>query len=241
MRLETFGPVYVINLEDRVDRRSYIEQTFLDHGITDYTIFKAYDARDLDGKYKMTGGEIGCSMSHLLAIKEWYSTSDQEFAIIAEDDISLSNVDYWSWGWQDLVDSIKFKFDVLHLSTWALDIGMPEDLCPVKRDPDDVKLLTSCYVITKEGAKQVLSKTIGLDGKTSLDFNDENNIADHKLIYGNVENYYVLPLFSPNVDFISDITESAEIGRLQRMAAEHTSWLWRHNTASIKEIMQNYR
>lgn len=241
MKLEGFSPVYVINLEDRLDRRKYIEGTFKDHGIEDYTIFKAYDARHLDGRYKMTGGQIGCAMSHLLAIQSWYEGSDSEYAIIAEDDLSLANTQYWDWSWQDLLDCIEFKFDILHLSTWALDLAMPEDLCPVKREPDDLRLLTSCYMISRDGARQILEKVVNADSSITFDYNDEDNIADHKLLYGNVENYYVFPLFSPNVDLISDITESKEVARLQRMAAEHTSWLWRHNIASIQEIMSNYR
>lgn len=236
--LKDFGPAVVINLKDRSDRRAYIESTFAEYEIDNYSFFEAYDARHLDGQYKMTGGQIGCSMSHLLAIKEWYLGGGEPFLIVLEDDISLDNSKYWSWTWSDFIDAISFEFDVMHLSTWALDLGMPEDLSPVKRGPDDLRLLTSCYIISRNGAKQVLEKTIGIDESRDLDFNDSENIADHRLIYGNVDKYYVLPMFSPNTEFISDITEDPGVARLQRMAAEHTSWLWRHNIRSIEEITQ---
>jgi hypothetical protein len=181
-------------------------------------------------------------MSHLLAMKSWYDTDiESDYLIVMEDDICLDNSQYWSWTWSEFISSIKFNFDVLHLSTWAfVDTPMPEDLSPVKRTPVDTRFLTSCYIITRSGVEQVLSKTVGMDGKKVLDFNNEENIADHKLIYGNVENYYVLPVFSPNTDLISDVDSSKSMTRLQTMASEHTSWLWRHNIRHINEITTPY-
>lgn len=237
----SFGPCYVINLKERTDRRSYIENHFSVHGVSDYKIFEAYDAKEISQSFKMTKSQIGCSMSHLLVMKTWYESSvDSEYLVVMEDDICLDNSKYWDWDWQTMMSSIGFNFDVLHLSTWALDLSMPEELKPVKRMPDDLRLLTSCYVITRRGVEQVLLKTIGLNGEKSLDFNDLENIADHRLIYGNVDNYYVLPMFSPNNEFISDIDNSNEVTRLQKMAAEHTSWLWKYNTRSIEEILASY-
>lgn len=240
-KLDNFGPIYVINLEDRADRRDYISKMFKKHGVSDYRFFKAYDGRPLDGQYVMTGGEIGCSMSHLLAIKDWYESSETDFVVIAEDDLSLDNVKYWDWSWDDLLNSIDFTFDIFQISTWALDVGMPEDIKPTKKFRNDHQYLTTCYLISKEGARQILEKTLGSNGEFDLDFNDDDNVADHKLLYGNVKNYYVLPLFSPNVELMSDINSDQKIVRLQKMASEHVSWLWRHNIASIQKIMKNYR
>jgi GR25 family glycosyltransferase involved in LPS biosynthesis len=40
----------------------------------------------------MTSGEIGCTTSHLKALRHWIETSDSPYAIIMEDDVDLQLV-----------------------------------------------------------------------------------------------------------------------------------------------------
>lgn len=35
----------------------------------------------------MTPGELGCAMSHIAALKDFFLSSDEEYAIIFEDDV----------------------------------------------------------------------------------------------------------------------------------------------------------
>lgn len=239
---KNFGPVYVINLKDRVERKEYIKSHFENYGITNYKFFEAYDGRPLDGQFKVSGANIGCTMSHLLAIKDWYKNSFENYLIICEDDISLDNSKYWNWTWQDIINNINFNFnfDIIHLSTCTFHIHIPEQLSVEKRNSDDTGLLTTCYVISRDGAKELLAKTIGIDGDKSLDFNDEKNIADHGVIFGNVNNYFIFPLFNQINIFDSDLAiDKSSHSRFQNMNSEHTSWLWKYNNRSIEQII-NY-
>lgn len=237
-KFNNFGPIYVINLKERLNRKKYIKNHFKKYGITNYKFFEAYNAKNLEGKFKMNAGNIGCTMSHLLAIKDWYETSNEEYVIISEDDISFENSKYWTWTWEELIQSINFKFDIIHMSTCTFHIHVPEQLSAEKRSADNTGLLTTCYLISRNGAKQVLEKTIGLDGTNKLDFNDENNIADHGIIYGNVKNYYILPLFTQTNKFESDVASvPVDHVRFHQMNYEHTAWLWKYNNRTIKEIL----
>jgi GR25 family glycosyltransferase involved in LPS biosynthesis len=74
-----------------------MEEQFKYWEIENYTRISAYDGREDDlsdiikGKYPdaMTSGEIGCTTSHLKAIKHWMETSDSPYAVIMEDDCDL--------------------------------------------------------------------------------------------------------------------------------------------------------
>ena len=59
----------------------------------------------LKGRYPdlMSSGEIGCTTSHLKAIKHWLETSDSSYAIIMEDDCSLETVQCWNFTWDDFI------------------------------------------------------------------------------------------------------------------------------------------
>ena len=93
-------------------------------GIENYTRISAYDGRDDDlsdiikGRYPedMNSGEIGCTTSHLKAIKHWLNTSDSPYAIIMEDDVSLDTVKFWDFKWVDFYSKIPYDWDVVQLA-----------------------------------------------------------------------------------------------------------------------------
>ena len=70
-KLEGFGPVYCINLDDHVERWEYMQDQFEYWNIKDYTRISGYDGRDDDlsdiitGRYpdNMLTGEVGCTTS----------------------------------------------------------------------------------------------------------------------------------------------------------------------------------
>ena len=79
-KLRNFGPIYYLNLDGQPERRQYMEDQFKYWEITDYTRISAYDGREDDlsdiisGRYPdtMTSGEIGCTTSHLNALKHFF-------------------------------------------------------------------------------------------------------------------------------------------------------------------------
>ena len=83
-KLKSLAPVYYINLDGQEERKIYMENQLKYWEIENYERISAYDGREddlgdiLKGRYpeNMTSGEIGCTTSHLKAIKHWLDTSD---------------------------------------------------------------------------------------------------------------------------------------------------------------------
>lgn len=123
-KLNGFGPIYYLNMDEDTDRRQHMEDQFKYWEIEDYTRISAYDGRDDDlsdiikGRYpeSMSSGEVGCITSHLKAIKHWYDTSTSPYAIMMEDDCNLDVVQYWNFGWNDFASRLPYDWDVVQLA-----------------------------------------------------------------------------------------------------------------------------
>ena len=71
-KLQNLPPLYYINLDDKTDRRKFMEDQFSYWEIDNYERISAYDGRDddlsdiLKGRYpdNMMSGEVGCVTSH---------------------------------------------------------------------------------------------------------------------------------------------------------------------------------
>ena len=102
-KLKGLPHIYWLNLDADVERREYMEDQFEYWQVKNHTRISGYDGREDDVSCHLKGripdqvsqGELGCCMSHLKAIKEFYENSDDEYCIIAEDDISFELVQSW--------------------------------------------------------------------------------------------------------------------------------------------------
>lgn len=123
-KLQGFGPVYYINLDDKVDRKVFMEKQFDYWEIKDYERISAFDGRNSDlsefivGKYPehITTAELGCTLSHLKAIKHWYETSNTPYAIICEDDALIDNAKHWDFTWNEFISRVPYCWDCLQLA-----------------------------------------------------------------------------------------------------------------------------
>ena len=157
-KLKNIGPIYYLNLDDQPERREYMEQQFDYWGIENYTRISAYDGREDDlsdiikGRYPsdMSSGEIGCTTSHLKALKEFLKT-DEKYAIIMEDDVDISMAKFWSFKWVDFMAHVPYDWDVVQLAiicTGALHVRIH------KRFVNDFS--TACYMITRHHAEKLV-------------------------------------------------------------------------------------
>ena len=123
-KLQGLPPLYYINLDAKSERDEYIKNHLDYWEVEDYTRISGNDGRDEDlslilkGKYpdNMSSSEIGCTTSHLKAIKYWMETSDSPCSIITEDDLDLSLVFHWNFSWKDFYSLIPYDYDVLQLT-----------------------------------------------------------------------------------------------------------------------------
>jgi GR25 family glycosyltransferase involved in LPS biosynthesis len=195
-KLKNIGPIYYLNLDGQPERKEYMEEQFKYWEIENYTRISAYDGRDDDlgdiikGRYPemMTSGEIGCTTSHLKAIKHWYETTDTPYAIIMEDDVDLQLVKYWNFTWADFFSKVPYDWDIVQLAiicTGNLHVRLH------KRFVNDFS--TACYMITRHHAEKLL-KFHTRDGKYKLDNGVKPRPVADDLIY-NSGNTFSIPLF----------------------------------------------
>ena len=61
--------------------------------------------------------EIGCCMSHLKAIKDFYDNTDDEYCMIVEDDVNFESQGFGSFSWNDIIDNLPLYWDCIQLTT----------------------------------------------------------------------------------------------------------------------------
>ena len=103
LQLNNCVPIYIINLERRIDRKEAIESKLNNLGIANYEIIKAIDGQqlpdDLSGMYDdtkakqihrtMLKSEIACALSHIEIAKKIVA-NDLPYAVVLEDDAELT-------------------------------------------------------------------------------------------------------------------------------------------------------
>jgi GR25 family glycosyltransferase involved in LPS biosynthesis len=152
-----FGPVYVINLEKRVDRREAVLKDFSDYGVFDYTFIQAIDPEKnnvyegISTLQPMTAAEIACTLSHKKAIKYWLDNSDTDQAIIMEDDTSFDAAAYWGFTWPEFLNSLDFDYNVLQLS-----ISLTRGPVNYELHRRDGEACASTYVIKRKYAEKII-------------------------------------------------------------------------------------
>tara|TARA_R100001443_G_scaffold19630_1_gene31396 strand:+ start:1213 stop:2016 length:804 start_codon:yes stop_codon:yes gene_type:complete len=194
-KLKNFGPVYCINLDGQPDRWQFMESQFKFWEIDNYTRISAYDGREDDlsdiikGKYpeNMSSGEVGCTTSHLRAMKHYLETSDSPYAIMMEDDCSLDLVKFWNFKWSDIYAHFPYDYDVVQLAiicTGDIHVRLH------KRFVNDFS--TACYVISRYHAEKLVRLHCRGD-KYKLDQGVKPRPVADDLIY-NSGNAFAIPL-----------------------------------------------
>jgi len=232
-KLKGIGPIYYLNLDGQPERKEYMESQFEYWEIENYTRISAYDGRDDDlsdiisGKYPdlMTSGEIGCTTSHLKAIKYWYETSDSPYAIIMEDDCNLDLVKYWNFSWTDFYSRIPYDWDVVQIAiicTGDLHIKLH------KRFVNDFS--TACYLITRHHAEKLLRHHVRNE-KYKLDQGVKPRAVADDLIY-NSGNTYSIPLLFYRIELGSSI-HPEHIDAIHRGNYDGLLNFWSNNGSSL--------
>lgn len=183
-----------------------MEEQFKYWEIEDYTRISAYDGRDddlsdiLKGRYpaNVTSGEIGCSTSHLKAIKHWYETSDSPYAVMMEDDCNLDLVRFWNFTWKDFYAKIPYDWDVVQIS-----IICTGDIHTKIHKRFVNEFSTACYIINRHHAEKLIRLHCRGD-KYKLDNDIRPRAVADDLVY-NSGNTYSIPLLLYRIELGSSI------------------------------------
>ena len=204
-KLKGLPPLYYINLDANSERDEYIKNHLDYWEVEDYTRISGNDGRDKDlshiltGKYpeNMSSREVGCTTSHLKAIKYWMETSDSPCAIIAEDDLNLSVVSHWNFSWKDFYSLIPYDYDVLQLAIISRKLITKLH----KRFIDEFSC--AAYMITRHHAEKLVRLHCRGE-KYKLDQGVKPRAVADDLIY-NSGNSFAIPLFLYKIELGSSI------------------------------------
>ena len=124
-KLKGLPHIYWLNLDADTQRRNWMEEQFEYWQIENHTRIAGYDGREddvsdnLKGLFpdQVTQGELGCCMTHLKAIKEFYENSDDPYCIIAEDDVNLNIAHYWNFTWTEFFGLLPYDWDCVQMTT----------------------------------------------------------------------------------------------------------------------------
>ena len=232
-KLKNFGPVYCINLDGQPERWQYMKNQFDYWEVKDYTRISAYDGREDDrsdiikGKYpeNMSSGEVGCTTSHLKAMKHYLETSDSPYAIMMEDDCSLDLVKYWNFKWSDLYAYLPYDYDVVQLAiicTGDIHVRLH------KRFVNDFS--TACYVISRYHAEKLVRLHCRGD-KYKLDQGVKPRPVADDLIY-NSGNSFAIPLLVYKFELGSSI-HPVHVDAYHKQNYEAQVNFWTQNGANI--------
>lgn len=235
------GPIYCINLDEQPERWEYMEDQFKYWEVPEYTRISAYDGREDDlsdilvGRYPdhMSSGEIGCTTSHLKALKHWLLTSDSSYAILMEDDCDMDLIKFWNFTWEDLYAHFPYDWDVVQLAiicTGDLHVKLH------KRFVNDFS--TACYVINRYHAEKLVRLHCRGE-KYKLDQGVKPRAVADDLIY-NSGNTFAIPLLMYKIELGSSI-HPEHIGSFHKGNHDALWNYWQQNssTVDIKDFM-NY-
>ena len=237
-KLKNFGPLYYLNLDGQPERRQYMEDQFKYWEIENYTRISAYDGREDDlsdiisGRYPdtMSGGEIGCTTSHLNAIKHYLDNSDSPYAIIMEDDCNLELAKFWNFTWDDFMAHAPYDYDVIQIAiicTGDIHVRLH------KRFVNDFS--TACYVISRHHAEKLVRLHCrgGYTGeqKYKLDQGVKPRPVADDLIY-NSGNTFSIPLLMYKIELGSSI-HPEHIGRVHDASHKALWQYWQQMGSSV--------
>tara|TARA_Y100000287_G_scaffold16019_1_gene11299 strand:- start:304 stop:1092 length:789 start_codon:yes stop_codon:yes gene_type:complete len=233
-KLKGLPHIYCINLDGQTDRWKSMEDMLKYWQIENYTRISAYDGRDddlsdiLKGRYpdSMTSGEVGCTTSHLKALKEFLKT-DEPYALIMEDDCDLSTVKHWGFTWKDFYSKVPYDYDVIQL---AIINPAQVHLQLHRRFVNDFS--TACYLITRHHAEKLVRLHCRGD-MYKLDQGVKPRAVADDLIY-NSGNTFAIPLFLYKIELGSDIHD-IHIDVFHRTSYDGLWQFWKVDSTNISD------
>lgn len=255
-KLKNFPSVRYVSLKESEARRADLIAQFEKYGITNHKMIEAIDGRVenfAQGHPKVSGEFVhtlesevlAAGMSHLKAIHDWYTTTDEEMGFFCEDDIKFDMVDYWNFTWEEYLENVPQDWKILQLSLIRIQRMTQWDMVPHRKKWDD----WSCcaYVLRREYAKEILDYYYDGDQFTLTIPKTNHHPLPENLVYpGNYLRCYTFPLFTENRRHLSTLVRKDSYehhDNVQTAACNYIINWWETtgNNMTIKEIFSMVR
>jgi len=240
-KLNGLPPVYYLNLDEEPERMMYMEAQLKYWEIENYTRISAYDGRDgrdlghiLKGRYPdgMSSGEVGCTTSHLKAMKYFLDNSDAPCAIMMEDDCDIGTASHWPFEWRDFFCKIPYDYDVVQL---AIINPAQVNVRIHKRFVNDFS--TAAYLISRHHAEKLVRLHCrgGYTGEQTykLDNGVKPRAVADDLIY-NSGNTFAIPLFLYRIELGSSI-HAEHLNVFHKSSYEGMWNFWKIDSTNVED------
>ena len=212
-KLQKIPTPNIINLKECPDRKDYTVSEFIKLGWHDINVhsYERYNENSIEfvgDPDILAQCTKGVTSSHLLTIKKWYETTDEEYGLFFEDDVDFTTVEHWNFTLTDFIDGVKDDWGALHLCNvfeYPYDTTREYPLMAIRRrNLWDHGL--QCYALKRDYAKKIIDYYFDDAKKGAIHYrmplgappSFENNVMHG---FGTV---YTFPLFNQNVtDFRS--------------------------------------
>ena len=213
-KLKGFPKVHFFNLDNRTDRRDWMVGQFEKYGIeydrvsgTKYLASKSSEWKhlisDID-EYKLLVPIAANAVTHLDFLKRWYSSCDDPFVVLMEDDYDLGLIDYWHFDWNYVIENLPYDWDCL-LMGFENPEGVRFHLHPIEAAHDFGPVLLKRSFVEKlldlhcVGDKYKLVNTVA-----NAAWNRQTDVAgsgtvDYFMVH--TGRTYCLPLITINANF----------------------------------------
>lgn len=196
---------------------------------------------DLNSKTKISKSEIGCTLSHIKAIRHAYN-NHLDNVLIMEDDCILYLTPFWGIDMDYIITNAPSDWGIIQLHVFKDYCVNKEELFG-KHNVEKPCYSTAVYLINRKGMTDILNKS-GYD-HVELGKTDIRSTAD-QLIYSLTNTYYLtVPLFlTADEMHISEIHPSHQSGHVSvshniiKRYNEHNSYrLKRYNDIDFQFMM----
>ena len=206
-------PVYYINMDKDIDRKEYMESQLPNHFERYYRIPGVNGKLIKNRNHDIVDGieffnefndnsvsEIGCTLSHLLAIKTAYENGE-EIACIMEDDVYMNLLNIQEESLDEFIKEIDVDWEILHLY-YQISDNLNKDFTQLKNyrlhlhQKGKYTYSSACYIINRKGMKKMLN-SMGNNPFYLMKYMN-TSIAD-QILYDQVKTYTLNPsLVIPN-------------------------------------------
>jgi len=234
--------------DHRID--NFIDQCS-SYRIENYKIakFKPYQESNftLTGRYisNIHENSKGPTTSHLLTIKNWLESSEDQYVLIMEDDISLETINYWNFNFSEFVESLPQDWECVQLSCIRESFDNLEIKTRLRLNSD---WGCQAYLIKREYAKKLISKYYISDTHFNLDnFNAKIQVSPGEYttydLFPIVENIlfegagvvYNMPLFIEDINTNTSFSQSND--QIHISSYNHILSWWK-NEGYKKEVLE---
>lgn len=227
-KLKNIPKIYYINLDERPDRKKYIESQFDELKIDNWERYSAskYRVENLENWKLLVTHDLNCNstlkdvlwtattITYLNLIEDWLIKTTDKYVIIIEDDYDLLMSKYWHFDWDFFMNNIPYDWDIIQL-TYENPYLYPCFLHPTMDSSG-----TGALLINRHFAEKLI-RLHKIDGKYCIDKN-KNKISSY--YWGNQSSCY-----SGNDDHMQEflvIDYLSKIGRSYSIPLMYSSVDW---------------